>query len=235
MDCGARAGFCHRAQIGAPWEAAGCRISRPPHSPWSSVLTLQPGGTPAGASRALLTPEQQSSLAERIHGHEPSAEEEFVRLFSDRVRFLVLARTRDPEVARDLAQDVMLAVVRALRGEQLRDPERLAGFVYGTARNVLNNYLRTRSRQPKEDPIDDALNLAQPPARVDDSERMGLVRRALAFLDPTDRQILWLTLVEGLKPGEIGARVGMTGEIVRARKSRALKKTIERVKRLSRR
>ena len=120
-------------------------------------------------------------------------------------------------------------------GEQLRDPERLAGFVHGTARNVLNNYLRTRSRLPKEDPIDDALNLAQPPARVDDSERMGLVRRALAFLDPTDRQILLLTLVEGLKPGEIGVRIGMTGEVVRARKSRALKKTIERVKRLSRR
>ena len=47
----------------------------------------------------------------------------------------------------------MLAAVRALRREQLRDPERLAGgFVYGTARNVLNNYLRTRSRLPKEDP-----------------------------------------------------------------------------------
>ena len=199
------------------------------------MLTLQPGGARAGASRAPLTPEQQSSLAERIHGHEPSAEEEFVGLFSDRVRFLVLARTRDPEVARDLAQDVMLAVVRALRRGQLRDPERLAGFVYGTARNVLNNYLRTRSRLPKEDPIDDAMNLAQPPARVDDSERMGLVRRALAFLDPTDRQILLLTLVEGLKPGEIGGRIGMTGEVVRARKSRALKKTIELVKRLSRR
>ena len=199
------------------------------------MLTLQPGGAPAGVSRALLTPQQQRSLAERIRGHEPSAEEELVSLFSDRVRFMVLARTRDPEVARDLAQDVMLAVVRALRGEQLREPEHLAGFVYGTARNVLNNYLRTRSRLPKEDPIDDALNLAQPPARVDDSERMGLVRRALAFLDSTDRRILLLTLVEGLKPGQIGAQLGMTSEVVRARKSRALKKTMERVKRLSRR
>ena len=198
-------------------------------------MTLQSGGAPAGVSRALLTPQQQSSLAERIRGHEPAAEEELVGLFSDRVRFMVLARTRDPEVARDLAQDVMLAVVRALRGEQLREPERLAGFVYGTARNVLNNYLRSRSRLPKEDPIDDALHLAQPPEPVDNTERMGLVRRALAFLGSTDRRILLLTLVEGLKPGQIGAQLGMTSEVVRARKSRALKKTIERVKRLSRR
>ena len=198
-------------------------------------MTLQSGGARAEVSRALLTPQQQSSLAERIRGHEPAAEEELVSLFSDRVRFMVLARTRDPEVARDLAQDVMLAVVRALRGEQLRESERLAGFVYGTARNVLNNYLRTRSRLPKEDPIDDALHLAQPAERVDNSERMGLVRRALAFLGSTDRRILLLTLVEGLKPGQIGAQLGMTSEVVRARKSRALKKTIERVKRLSRR
>jgi RNA polymerase sigma-70 factor (ECF subfamily) len=156
-------------------------------------------------------------------------------MFGDRVRFLVLARTRDPEVARDLAQDVMLAVVRALRTDQLRDPERLAGFVYGTARNVINNYLRVRSRSPKEDPIDAALHVASAVEPADTSERLALVRRTLATLDATDRRILLLTLVDGLKPGEIGARLGLSAEIVRARKSRALKKTIERVKRLSRR
>lgn len=199
------------------------------------MLTLQSGGTAAGASHALLTPQQQSRLAERIRGREPSAEDELVNLFSDRVRFFVLARTRDPELARDLAQDVMLAVVRAVRSEQLREPERLAGFVYGTARNLLNNYLRSRDRLPKEDPIDDAVHLAAPLEGEDNSERIGLVRRALTALDVTDRKILLLTLVEGLKPGQIGLRLGLTSEIVRARKSRALKKTIERVKRLSRR
>ena len=199
------------------------------------MLTFQSGGGAAGASRALLTPQQQSSLAERIRRREPSAEEELVRLFGDRVRVLVLARTRDPEAARDLAQDVMLAVVRALRSEQLREPERLAGFVYGTARNLINNYLRSRSRLPGEDPIDAALHLAGPPDPVDDSERIGLVRCALGTLDSTDRKILLLTLVEGLKPGEIGVRLGLSSEVVRARKSRALKKTIDRVKSLSRR
>ena len=196
-------------------------------------MTFYSGGA-GGASPALLTPQQQSRLAERIRRHEPSAEDELVSLFCDRVRFLVLTRTRDPEVARDLAQDVMLAVVRALRSQQLRDPERLAGFVYGTARNVINNYLRTRSRSPKEDPIDAAQHLATAVEPVDNSERIALVRRTLATLDATDRRILLLTLVEGLKPGEIGVRLGLSSEIVRARKSRALKKMIDRVKRLSR-
>jgi RNA polymerase sigma factor (sigma-70 family) len=198
------------------------------------VVTFHSGGAAAGASRTFLTPEQQSRLAERIRGHESSAEEELVSLFSDRVRFLVLARTRDPEAARDVAQEVMLAVVRALRGEQLREPERLAGFVYGTARNLINNYLRTRSRQPREDSLDEASHLATPPEPVDDGERVSLVRRALTGLDPTDRKILLLTLVEGLKPGEIGIRLGLSSEVVRARKSRALKKTTDRIKKLSR-
>ena len=198
-------------------------------------MTFSSGGTAAGASSTLPTAQQQSRLAERIRGHEPSAEEELVRLFGDRVRFLVLARTRDAEVARDLAQDVMLAVVRALRSDHLRDPERLAGFVYGTARNVINNYLRIRSRSPREDPIDAAEHVANATEAVDNGERIALVRRILATLDATDRRILLLTLVEGLKPGEIGARLGLSSEIVRARKSRALKKTIDRVKKLSRR
>ena len=197
-------------------------------------MTFRFSGPAAGAARGALTPEQQSSLAERVRTGEPSAEEELVSLFNDRIRFLVLARTRDPETARDLTQEVMLAVVRALRDEQLREPEHLAGFVYGTARNVINNYLRTRNRLPREESIDAADHLASPPA-VDNSERIGLVRRALGSLNSTDRQILLLTLVEGLKPGEIGTRLGLTSEIVRARKSRALKKTIDRVKRLSRR
>ena len=198
-------------------------------------MTIQSGGATAGSVRGLLTPEQQSSLAERVRTREPSAEEELVSLFGDRIRVLVLARTGDPETARDLAQEVMLAVVRALRDEQVREPERLAGFVYGTARNVINNYLRARSRLPREDSIDAALHLATPTEAVEGSERIALVRRAMASLEATDRKILLLTLVEGLKPGEIGIRLGLTSEVVRARKSRALKKTIERVKKLSRR
>ena len=181
---------------------------------------------------AFLTPQQQRTLAEGVHSHQPSAEAELVRLFADRVMFLALARTRDPEAARDLKQDVMLVVVRALRNGQLREAERLGAFVYGIARNLINNYLRSRSRA-REDPIDAAFDLASTPDAVD-TDRRDLVRRVLGTLESTDRRILLLTLVEGLKPGEIAARLGLTAEVVRTRKSRALKKTTERVKKLSR-
>ena len=197
--------------------------------------TLQSDGTRVGTSRALPTVQQQSLLAERIRRHEPAAEEELVRLFQDRILFLVRMRTHDPGGAQDLTQDVLLAVVLALREGQLRDPERLTAFVYGTARNVVNNHLRSRSRLPREDPIegqDYFINNVDP---VEDAERSALVRTALSALASTDRKILLLTLVNGLRPGEIAVRTGLTSEVVRARKSRALRKMIERVKKLSRR
>jgi RNA polymerase sigma factor (sigma-70 family) len=195
--------------------------------------TFDFGGTAAGAPIALLTPQQQSSLAEGLRSRVPAAEQELVRLFADRVMFMALARTRDREAARDVAQDVMLAVFRAVRDGQLHESERLAAFVYGIARNLINNYLRTRTRL-KEDPLDAALPLSPQADTAETEERLGLVRRALRTLDLTDRTILLLTLVEGLKPGEIALRLGLTPEVVRTRKSRALKRTTERVKNLSR-
>jgi RNA polymerase sigma factor (sigma-70 family) len=96
--------------------------------------------------------------------------------------------------------------------------------------------LRTRSRMPRIDPLDVELEAAPTrPDPMEQSERADLVRRALGILDSTDRKILLLTLTEGLKPAEIAARLGLTAEVVRTRKSRALKKTVERMKRLSRR
>ena len=183
---------------------------------------------------ALPTAEQQSSLAERIRARDVSAEEELVRLFSGRIALMARMRTRDAEAARDVTQDVLLAVFRALRSGQLREGERLTAFVYGTARNLINNHLRTRTRLPPEDSLDDTLMAASQPDQLEDLERGAVVQQALAVLDPTDRTILMLTLIEGLKPAEIGARLGMSSEVVRTRKSRALKKTAERVKNLSR-
>ena len=73
--------------------------------------------------RALLTPEEQSTLANRLSERDDSAELEFVRLFSRRITFLAIARTHDVEASRDIAQEVLLAVVTALRNGGLRESD----------------------------------------------------------------------------------------------------------------
>jgi RNA polymerase sigma-70 factor, ECF subfamily len=178
--------------------------------------------------------QEQASLAGRIHAGDAAAEEEFVRWFGGKVFLMMVARTRDRETAGDLAQEVLFTVLRALRDGQLREGGRLAAYVHGTARNIVNNYLRERGRRPVEVPVDPELVVQCPPDEFESSERLGLVRRALGQLDATDQRILLLTLVEGLKPGDIAVRLNVTPEAVRTRKSRAVKKVTETIKKMSR-
>lgn len=186
-------------------------------------------------SDQAITPEEQSALAERVRIGDSAAEDELIRVFRPRVLMMMRARTQEPDVAPDLCHDVLIAVLQALRQGQLRDPERLAAFVHGVARNAANNHLRTRCRHPVLNELSESVPAAGSDDPVKSVERRQFVSRALAAVTQTDRRILLLTLVEGLKPGEIAERLGLTNEVVRTRKSRALRKMIERVRDLSRR
>jgi RNA polymerase sigma-70 factor (ECF subfamily) len=174
-------------------------------------------------------------VAERIRDGDSAAEDTLVREFGDRVRVFITMRTRDRDAARDLGQDVLMSVLTALRRGQLREPERLAAFVYGTARNIVNNYVRTGRRERLEPLAPEVPAETPDPAdEFESGERQALVRRGLAGLSRSDRGILLMTLVDGLKPGEIAWKLGLTAEVVRARKSRALKRVVDRIEELSR-
>jgi RNA polymerase sigma-70 factor (ECF subfamily) len=180
-------------------------------------------------------PEELSALGERVRQGDPVAESDLVRLFQKPIFLMLVTRTRDPEAARDLTQEVLLAVLNALRNGQLRASDKLSAFVHGTARNLANNHLRTQGQKPREIPLDPDLLLASPAVEgLEDKERSSLVQRGLEQLEPLDRRILLMTLADGLKPGKIAVELGLTPEAVRTRKSRAVKKVIEMVQKLSR-
>lgn len=88
------------------------------------------------------------NLVERIRQGDEVAETEFVRRFTQRIFVMSFVRTRDREAARDLVQEVLMAVIGALRKGQLQNPERLPAFVHGTARNLINNQLRSARQRP---------------------------------------------------------------------------------------
>jgi len=52
---------------------------------------------------------------------------------------------------------------------------------------------------------------------------------AISKLDPSDKAILHLTLVEGLKPGLIAEKLGLSPDVVRQRKVRATRRVAESV------
>jgi len=175
-----------------------------------------------------------ADLVLRVAQGDAAAEAQIIEHFAPRVRVMMIARLRDPDLARDLAQDALIALVQALRRGQLRETDRLAAFVHGLARNVFNNYIRTRSRRGIEEPIDDDVAGVEPADTGEERERMALLERGLSEVSPSDREILQMTLVDGLKPGQIADRLGLTAEVVRARKSRAQKRVMSAIDRLSR-
>jgi RNA polymerase sigma-70 factor (ECF subfamily) len=182
----------------------------------------------------IVTPDNQRALTVRIRQGDPAAEEEVVRAYGPRVLVMLIARTGERDASRDLCQDVMMALVRALREGQLRDTDRLSAFVHGIARNTANNYVRTRHRRPALTELPETLAAACTDDPAESAERRQFVSRALASVPQADRRILMLTLIDGLKPAEIAARLGLDGEVVRTRKSRALRKVTDYVRGLSR-
>jgi RNA polymerase sigma factor (sigma-70 family) len=148
---------------------------------------------------------------------------------------MAVVRTHDRETSNELVQDVLVAVIGALRKGHLRDPQKLAAFVHGTARNLINNHLRVGSQQPQLEPLPENLIHADHVEQLEQAERSRMVLQALEHLSREDRQILWMTLVEGHKPGEISTALGLKSDVVRARKVRALRKVTELIrKKLSR-
>jgi RNA polymerase sigma factor (sigma-70 family) len=176
------------------------------------------------ASVGDLDRDRDVVLAARVLEGDKSAEDELTRLFQRRVLLMVRSRIRDAETARDLTQEVLLAVLLALRKGQLRDGGKLAAFVYGTARNVVNGFIRSKPEECL--PLCAEVVGDTGEKLLEELHQCSLVARLLSGLDAADRQILALSLLEGLRPGEIAERLGLSPEAVRARKSRAIKRAI---------
>jgi RNA polymerase sigma-70 factor (ECF subfamily) len=176
----------------------------------------------------------QPDFARDIRNGERTAEADLVRTFCPAVTAMLHARTRDPGVVPDLVQDVMIAVIQALRAGDMREPDKLQAYIRGVTRNIANSWLRDHIRRSRDEPImpDSAILAACDPAEQSDRQRM--VTEALDTLSPSDREILMKTLVDGDKPGAIAAQMRLGVDVVRQRKSRAVKKVAEYIRNLSR-
>jgi RNA polymerase sigma-70 factor, ECF subfamily len=177
--------------------------------------------------------EELARLAGRVAAGDSDAEAALVSHFTPRIRAMMIARTRNIDLARDLTQETLIAVLQAARSGRIRDTERVAAFVHGVARNIVNNHVRS-ARSRAEEPIDDHSHGLHAIDDAPERERHAMVTRGLEELSPSDREILLMTLVDGLKPGEIADKLGLTAEVVRTRKSRAQRRMALAIATLSR-
>ena len=190
------------------------------------------GDTSIGTdSKALEAARENELLVGAILSGDRDAEQAFAQRFMRPVKAMLMARSRNPDVVPDLLQDVMIEVICALRRGQLREPAKLPAFVAAVARNVLNNHFRGSARQPESLELpDDLPDLSTISNKFEDRERETRAMAAISNLEPLDKTILQMTLVDGLKPGVIAERLRLNPDVVRQRKLRATRRVIDFVR-----
>lgn len=130
-----------------------------------------------------------------------------------------LRRTASAQDAVELLSDIMLVAWRRIEDVPAGEASRL--WLYGVARNMLTNQRRADRRRSRlverlAAGIDSAVDdMSQPIANA------LWVRSALARLGDDDREVLTLTLWEGLAPREVALVLGIPAATVRTRLHRA--------------
>ncbi len=175
--------------------------------------------------------ETPDELAERVQNGEAGAEADFVACFYGPVSHLVRSRIHDGDAALDITQDVMLAVIRALRARRLHRLDRLPQYVYGTTLHRVSDYFRHRDLPRPADADPPTSDDATPEQIAAQHEELERVREAFHELRPVDRAILGMVIVESLTAGEIAEQTGMKPGQVRQRKSRAIRKLRRKLRR----
>jgi RNA polymerase sigma-70 factor (ECF subfamily) len=175
-----------------------------------------------------MAPEEQidGKLALRIAAaRDVEAEAELCRRFWPRLRAFGLRRLRNEQDAVDLAQQVLVITLEALRAGQVQEPERIAAFVMGAGRNLLlDRYKVDRRRGELLQQYGASEPSAYEPAQPIDSLRLS---GCLEHLPERERSIVLSTYLEEQSGAEIAAGLGLEPGTVRVARHRALKQLLE--------
>ena len=174
----------------------------------------------------------EEALVAQLQRGDRAAFGELVHRYQDRVYTLCLRWIGSPTVAEEVAQDVFLALFRALPG--FRGESKLSTFVFRIAVNHCKNrrvYARRR-HESAHDALEPDPDRAHAPPQLSDgspdaeagvfrSEAGRLVQEALGLLDESTRQIILLRDVEDLPYEDIAEILDLPRGTVKSRLHRA--------------
>ncbi len=165
------------------------------------------------------------ALARRIMAaaprRDPEAEADLCRRFAPRIRLFGLKRLRSEAAAADLVQDVLILALQKLRTGAVNEPERIASFLLGIARQMV---IDTRRNSGRRERLLDAFALDLEPANqsVDatDTDRLG---HCLQALPERERSVLVMTFYDDCAADTLGTQLGISPNNVRVIRHRGLK------------
>jgi RNA polymerase sigma-70 factor, ECF subfamily len=164
-------------------------------------------------------------LVERIKSGESGSMEELYQLFSKGIRFY-LCRQLGPQELDDKVHDTFVVVVQAIRRGELREPERLMGFVRTIVRRQVAAHIDkvVHSRREQVD-LDSTMRVADPRDNPEESaifrQRAELIQKVLGELPKRDREILTRFYLYEQGQDQICTEMSLTETQFRLLKSRA--------------
>jgi RNA polymerase sigma-70 factor, ECF subfamily len=188
-----------------------------------------PGNEPSDAdSSENVTPEAYAGwveLVERIRSGESDSMKELYLLFSKGIRFY-LCRQLGPQELDDKVHDTFVVVVQAIKRGELREPQRLMGFVRTIVRRQvaahIDRVVHSRKEQVELDP---GIRLADPRENPEQKaifhQNTELIHRVLSELNERDREILTRFYLNEQSQEQICAEMSLTETQFRLLKSRA--------------
>jgi RNA polymerase sigma-70 factor (ECF subfamily) len=166
-----------------------------------------------------------SGLVARIQAGDGLAMEELYQIFSRGIRFH-LCRQLGPQELDDKVHDTFLIVVQAIQRGELREPERLMGFVRTIVRRQIAAYIEElvqNRRQNGGDDVDDRIpdSRRNPEQNIAFRQKIELMKSILRGLGDRDREILTRFYIHEQTQEQICQDLALTDTQFRLLKSRA--------------
>jgi RNA polymerase sigma-70 factor (ECF subfamily) len=164
-------------------------------------------------------------LLSRCRQGDALAWEALVRRYQARIYGFALYYLRDPEEARDVAQEIFIKMYQHLGS--IRDGRTYLPWMLRLARNCCIDRIRSRKARPHDflatadDAGERSSSDASPEESLLEAARRTLLYRALATLTEANREIVILKDIEQLKLEDISTRLGLPLGTVKSRSNRA--------------
>jgi RNA polymerase sigma-70 factor, ECF subfamily len=166
-----------------------------------------------------------ASLVERIRSGDERGMEDLYQVFANGVRFY-LCRQLGRQDVEDKIHDTFVIVVQAIRKGDLREPERLMGFVRTIARRQVAAHIeRTTQLRREQTELDTSIGLPDneltPEEQAINRQRIELMKEVLNGVSPRDREILTRFYLREQTQEEICHEMDLSETQFRLLKSRA--------------
>jgi RNA polymerase sigma-70 factor (ECF subfamily) len=155
-----------------------------------------------------------AGLVRRIQDRAPGAEDELVQRYTRGIDAILARTIHDRSSAEDIRQETLGVVIEKIRNGELREAERLSGFVCNTARNLAIEYFRRQARGRPVN-LEDAGPLPEPaPSPLDRflrDEQARLARKVLGEMETKRyREVLYRFYIAEEPKESICRRLGLT-------------------------